>query len=76
MTASRFDPRNLTLYDKAPDLLHLEFGTDGRVYRYALVESFPAGVVDEDTRRTPAERARMETHGLIRARLLGGARGA
>ena len=58
------------MYEKAPDLLHLEFGTDGRVYRYALIESFPAGTLDEDTRRTPAERARMEPHGMIRARFL------
>lgn len=76
MTVSRFDPRNLTLYDKAPDLLHLEFGSDGRVYRYVMVESFPAGFIDEDTRRTPAERARMEGHGVIRARLLAGRKAA
>jgi len=70
MTASRFDPRNLTLYDAAPPLLHLEFGTEGRVYRYAMVESFPAGVLDEDTRRTPDERSRFESHADIRERFL------
>lgn len=70
MTAARFDPRNLTLYDTAPDLLHLEFGTDGRVYRYVRAEDFPAGVIDEDSRRTPQERARNASHAEIRERFL------
>lgn len=70
MTVARFDPRNLTLYDTAPPLLHLEFGTDGRVYRYALVESFNAGALHADTRRTADECARHETHAVIRERLL------
>lgn len=70
MTASRFDPRNLTLYDDAPPLLHLEFGGDGRVYRYAMIESYPAGALDDDTRRTENERGRAESHAQIRDRLL------
>jgi hypothetical protein len=69
MTTARFDPRNLTLYDKAPPLLHLEFG-DGRVYRYARIESFAPGVLNEDSRRTPEEDARHETHEEILARLI------
>lgn len=73
MTAARFDPRNLTLYDSAPPLLHLEFGGDGRVYRYALVEEFGPGILNEDSRRTPEEDRRAETHAQIRARILGGA---
>lgn len=70
MTVARFDPRNLGMYDEAPPLLHLEFGADGRVYRYAMVESFPAGVLQEDTRRTPEECARRESHAEIRQRLI------
>lgn len=70
MTASRFDPRNLSMYDKAPELLHFEFGSEGRVYRYALIGSFPAGQLDADTRRTEGERERHESHAQIRARLL------
>lgn len=70
MTASRFDPRNLTLYDKAPPLLHLEFGMDGRVYRYVLAESFPAAALDEGSRMTADERKGGKTHSRIRERLL------
>lgn len=70
MSVARFDPRNLARYEKAPDLLHLEFGRDGRVYRYAMVQAFPAGELDPDTRRTAAERAARDTHAMIRARLI------
>ena len=70
MTVARFDPTLLTHYDKAPPLLHLEFGQNGRVFRYVMVESFPAGHLDPDTRRTPAERDNAETHENIRRRLL------
>jgi len=59
------------MYEKAPPLLHLEFGTDGRVYRYVMVESFAPGVLNEDSRRTKEEDARHETHEQIRGRLLG-----
>lgn len=71
MTAARFDPRNLTLYDEAPPLLHLEFGSDGRVYRYVLAQSFPAGEIDEDTRRTSFEREQRASHAQIREAILG-----
>lgn len=70
MTAARFDPRNLAMYEKAPPLLHLEFGHQGRVFRYAMVESFPAGMLDPDSRRTQSERDNCETHEQIRTRLV------
>ena len=70
MTVSRFDPRALTQYDKPPPLLHLEFGQDGRVYRYVMVEAFAPGVLDEDTRRTALERVTLESHESIRAGIL------
>lgn len=70
MTATRFDPRIMEAYEVAPPLLHFEFGDSGRVYRYVMVGSFAAGVLDADTRRTQGERDRKESHEIIRARLL------
>lgn len=73
MTASRFDPRSLTLYDTAPPLLHLEFGHQGRVYRYVRATEFAPGALDPDTRRTAAEVAARLSHEDIRREALKGA---
>jgi len=69
MTTSRFDPRALALYEKPPELLHFEFGNDGLVYRYVMLQSFKPSELDEDTRRTKAERALHMTHAEIRRNL-------
>ena len=60
MTVARFDPRQLAAYDKAPPLLHLQFGD--RVHRYVRVEDFSPAELDQDTRRTACERELNQSH--------------
>lgn len=70
MTAARFDPRNLTMYDKAPPLLHFQFGE--KVYRYVWVQEFAPKQLDEDTRRTESEREKHFSHDDIRREMFRG----
>ena len=54
------------MYEQPPELLHFEFGNDGLVYRYVMLQSFKPNELDEDTRRTKSERALHMTHAEIR----------
>jgi hypothetical protein len=50
MTISDFDPRNLTLYEKPRDLLHFQWQSGNKVYRYALVEIIDPINIDSRTK--------------------------
>jgi len=47
MTLAKFDPRNITRYNKPRYLLHFQWGKSEKVYRYALVEIFNPGIIHQ-----------------------------
>ena len=50
MTRARFDPRLINIYKEPRLLLHFEWGTDNKIYRYALVEKIDIGNINELTK--------------------------
>jgi hypothetical protein len=55
MTLAAFDPRNITQYKDPRYLLHFQWGKSEKVYRYALVEMFNSGVIDQKTKQKDDE---------------------
>ena len=55
MTRARFDPRLIDLYKEPRLLLHFEWGTDNKIYRYALVEKIDIGNINELTKNKKDE---------------------
>ena len=45
MTRARFDPRLINIYKEPRLLLHFEWGTDNKIYRYALVEKIDISLI-------------------------------
>ena len=55
MTRARFDPRLIDIYKEPRLLLHFEWGTDNKIYRYALVEKIDIGSINELTKQKKDE---------------------
>ena len=55
MTRARFDPRLINIYKEPRLLLHFEWGTDNKIYRYALVEKIDIGSINELTKQKKDE---------------------
>jgi hypothetical protein len=55
MTRARFDPRLINIYKDPKLLLHFEWGTDNKIYRYALVEKIDIGNINELTKNKKDE---------------------
>ena len=55
MTRARFDPRLINIYKEPRLLLHFEWGTDNKIYRYALVEKIDIGNINELTKNKKDE---------------------
>ena len=55
MTRARFDPRLINIYKEPSLLLHFEWGTDNKIYRYALVEKIDIGNINELTKKKKDE---------------------
>ena len=55
MTRARFDPRLIDIYKEPRLLLHFEWGTDNKIYRYALVEKIDIGNINELTKQKKDE---------------------
>ena len=56
MTLAKFDPRNITQYIEPRFLVHFQWGKSEKVYRYALVEIFNSGVIDERSKQKDDEK--------------------
>ena len=50
MTRARFDPRLINIYKEPRLLLHFEWGTDNKIYRYALVEEINVSDIDHGSK--------------------------
>ena len=46
MVKAAFDPRNISLYLKPRHLIHFEWQSSNKIYRYALVETFNSKQID------------------------------
>ena len=55
MTRARFDPRLINIYKEPRLLLHFEWGTDNKIYRYALVESMDQSEIDHKSKQKQDE---------------------
>ena len=50
MVKAAFDPRNITLYLKPRHLIHFEWQSSNKIYRYALVEVIDPKDINESLR--------------------------
>ena len=55
MTRARFDPRLINIYKDPKLLLHFEWGTDNKIYRYALVEVISEKDINSRTKQKKDE---------------------
>ena len=51
MTIADFDPRLITQYNEPRFLVHFQWGTNEKVYRYALVETINTNEIDHTTKQ-------------------------
>ena len=51
MVKAAFDPRNITLYLKPRHLIHFEWQSSNKIYRYALVEVIDPKDINEKSKQ-------------------------
>jgi hypothetical protein len=55
MVKAAFDPRNITLYLKPRHLIHFEWQSSNKIYRYALVEVIDPQDINEKSKQKKDE---------------------
>ena len=55
MTLTKFDSRNIDHYNEPRFLVHFQWGTNEKVYRYALVETINTSEIDHTTKQKQDE---------------------
>ena len=55
MVKAAFDPRNISLYLKPRHLIHFEWQSSNKIYRYALVEVIDPKNIDEKSKQKKDE---------------------
>ena len=55
MVKAAFDPRNITLYLKPRHLIHFEWQSSNKIYRYALVEVIDPKDINEKSKQKKDE---------------------
>ena len=51
MTLTKFDSRHIDRYHEPRFLVHFQWGTNEKVYRYALVETINESEIDHTTKQ-------------------------
>ena len=55
MVKASFDPRNISLYLKPRHLIHFEWQSSNKIYRYALVEVIDPKDINEKSKKKKDE---------------------
>ena len=55
MTLTKFDSRHIDRYHQPRFLVHFQWGTNEKVYRYALVETINESEIDHTTKQKKDE---------------------
>ena len=55
MVKAAFDPRNISLYLKPRHLIHFEWQSSNKIYRYALVEVIDPNDINEKSKQKKDE---------------------
>ena len=55
MVKAAFDPRNISLYLKPRHLIHFEWQSSNKIYRYALVEVIDTKDINEKSKQKKDE---------------------
>lgn len=55
MVKAAFDPRNISLYLKPKHLIHFEWQSSNKIYRYALVEVIDPKDINEKSKQKKDE---------------------